>query len=74
MQILVCDACGRVLEEEIKAFDGDWQRGYDLCIECKEKIEKIREEYNKKDNELEKQRKELYDEYKEKLKEIGLND
>ena len=40
---------------------------------CRKKYIKIKEEYQKQDNELEKQRKILFDKYKEKLKNIGLN-
>lgn len=72
MQILICDACERVLNEEIRDGVWDYNRKFDLCTECKEKFEKIKDEYNKKDDKLQKEREKLYDEYKNKLKEIGL--
>lgn len=72
MNILICDACNRVLDEEIRDSAGDFLRRFDLCVECKEKFEKIKDEYNKKDDELQKEREKLYDNYKNKLKEIGI--
>ena len=72
MKVLVCDACKTVLEEKPRECY-DYIRGFDLCVECKEKFEKIKEEYYKQDNELEKERDKLFNNYKEKLKEIGLN-
>ena len=72
MNILICDACNRVLDEEIRDSAGDYFRRFDLCVECKEKFEKIKDEYNKKDDELQKEREKLYDEYKNKLKEMGI--
>lgn len=73
MQVLVCDACKKILEEKEAKWIGDFKRGYDLCEECKEKFNIIKDEYYKEDEELEKQRKELYDKYIEKLKEIGID-
>lgn len=72
MRVLICDACNRVLDEEIRDNAGDFYRRFDLCVECKEKFERIKDEYNKRDDKLQKEREELYDEYKNKLKEIGL--
>lgn len=72
MNILICDACNRVLDEEIRDSAGDYFRRFDLCVECKEKFEKIKDEYNKKDDKLQKEREKIYDEYKNKLKEMGI--
>lgn len=72
MNILICDGCNRVLDEEIRDSAGDYFRRFDLCVECKEKFEKIKDEYNKKYDKLLKEREKIYDEYKNKLKEIGI--
>lgn len=72
MNILICDACNRVLNEEIRDSAGDHFRRFDLCVECKEKFEKIKDEYNKKDDKLQKEREKIYDEFKNKLKEMGI--
>jgi len=73
MKVLVCDACKTVLEEKIRGCCGDYIRRFDLCVECKDKFEKIKKEYYKQDDELEKERDKLFNNYKEKLKEIGLD-
>ena len=73
MKVTICDGCKTILEEKGLHFVGDFHRGFDLCDECKKKFNKIREEYQKQDDELEKQREILFDKYKEKLKNIGLN-
>lgn len=40
MKVLICDACGVVLEDETGNFCRDNFVGYDLCPNCREKFEK----------------------------------
>ena len=72
MKVLICDACNRVLDEEIRDSAGDFHRRFDLCVECKEKFEKIYNKFEQEWDKLEKEQDKLYDIYKEELKEIGI--
>lgn len=74
MQVTICDGCKTILEEkEIHFVSTYFGRGFELCEECRKKFNKIKEEYYKQDDDLEKQREILFDKFKEKLKNIGLN-
>ena len=72
MNIKVCDACQRVLEDEIRDTASDWRRMFDLCVECKEKFEQIKKDYQEKDDELQEERKKLYNKYIERLNGMGI--
>lgn len=73
MKVTICDACGVVLEDETGNFCRDNFVGYELCPNCREKFEKIRDKYNGKYEELEKQRIKIEEEKEQELKEIGIN-
>ena len=69
----LCDACGKVLKEK-DIYEAPCMIEYfELCKDCKEKFDKIKNDYNNKLNELENKHKELTETFKNNLKEMGID-
>lgn len=69
----LCDSCKKVIgEKEMQRVNTDFF-SYELCEDCKEKFMKIKDDFDIKSKELHKKHDVLYENFKNKLKEMGLN-
>lgn len=73
MNAKLCDACKKVIsEKEIKRGSLDY-RFVELCEDCKAKFDEIENKYNIKFQELDKQHKDLRENFKNELEQIGID-
>lgn len=73
MKAIMCDACNNVIKEkDVQYFNLGFGRA-ELCKECKEKANKIKEDYDKKEQSLNEEYEAMRSEYMKKLKEIGID-
>ena len=72
MEARLCDACKKLIinDETNRLYWG--ARYFELCLDCKNKLSKIKEEHDEEEKKLYEQREKLEEKYKNKLMEVGI--
>ena len=73
MNAKLCDACKKVISEKEIKRSPCYTRYFELCEDCKEKFDFIKNVYEKADQKLEEKHKQLNQKFENKLKEMGID-
>lgn len=74
MEAFLCDCCKKVLaRDEIKRVNLDYRR-IEVCNDCEEKVNKIKQDYDIQYNHLQEKANKIREDFQIKLKNLGIKE